>query len=155
MPNINLTDTHSHTGNAQRSRTWGCREHGADLRYHCYAWLEMQWVERQGWKTMMAKSGCMHLINVHTCWSIYHAHLLLDCCWLLLYSLWSNGIQGKQLSSLWQHFEMTLWAAIFVCVSLTEPLHAGLHLGALLRVWQICQALPVFHEWRNNLNIAR
>lgn len=39
---------------------------------------------------------------------------LEHCCLLASESLWSHIIQGNQLTSLWQHFDTTLWAGIYV-----------------------------------------
>lgn len=78
----------------------------------------------------MAQAGCMHLISVHTCKSIYHADLLLDYCCLLLYHCGQMAFREKQLSSLWQHFD--LWATVCVCISVMgRP-------SMLVPTWVLC-----------------
>lgn len=76
-----------------------------------------------------------------------HINLLCCClersCLLLLRSLWSNGIQGNQLTSHWQRLDTTLRARIYDCVSLTGCFHVRLHVLMCCYMFGVCAGLSV------------
>lgn len=71
------------------------------------------------------------------------------CCLLLLHPLWSNSIQGNQLTSLtafWHNF-----VSKNICVRFCDGVPQSLRPSALLCVWHMCIALPVRQErWKGS-----